>query len=648
MLTASLFVAIASLAPGGVSSELRNTVDLALRQQLLTSGQTRTEIEQFVCKRAPACTAPASAADWTRDADALRRAVLEGVVYRGAPAEWREGSARIEWVGAIETGKGYRIRKLRYEAIPGFWIPALVYEPTGRTGKLPCVFNVNGHELLEGKAKAYEQMRSINLAKRGILSLHPEWINCGELRVDALDHNASAYLDLCGVSGLSIFYQAMKRGLDTLLSLPNADAERVAMTGLSGGGWQTILLSALDTRIKLAAPDAGYTGIAERARNISNVGDIEQAPPDFVATTDYAGLTALLAPRPALLLYNAQDDCCFGAALARAAVYEPVVGFYTLFNKDGDFVFHTNEDPGNHNYDRDNREQFYRFYNRHFLPESDWADSDISSDGEIKTLDELRVGVPAGNATFYSIADGLLAKRPGAAPADPRAGLRELLRFKPLQVDDAARVDERTATGVRIALYRLRVGPWTVPAAVIEPEGAPPVSTRIIFADRGKFRAQALVTDQWDAHARVVVIDPLLMGECNELRDRPHQYAMLIATIGERPLGIQVSQVLAVTDWVRNTYGAGPVSLAGQGWNAGIAALAAGALAPAPYEVVSAQGAPTSLKVVIQKRVRYEDVPALFCFGILEAFDVAQLRALCQAGAVEVSNSDDAPKTQDR
>src|SRR5262249_14900902 len=151
-----------------------------------------------------------------------------------------------------------------YECLPGLWIPALLYEPemlaeakAASDRNVPVVLNVNGHDP-NGKAAEYKQIRCINLAKRGLLALNIEWFGMGQLRHADLAHTKMNQLDLCGSSGIAPFYLAMSKGIDLLLKHPHADPQRVAVAGLSGGGWQTIFISGLDSRVTLANPVAGY------------------------------------------------------------------------------------------------------------------------------------------------------------------------------------------------------------------------------------------------------------------------------------------------------------------------------------------------------------------------------------------------------
>jgi hypothetical protein len=153
-------------------------------------------------------------------------------------------------------------------------------------------------------------------AKRGIIVLNCEYLGMGQLGSDTYLHYCANQLDLCGTSAVSPFYLCMKRSLDLLLSLPHADPERVAVSGLSGGGWQTIFISGLDERVTLANPVAGYSSFLTRARYPSDLGDTEQTPCDMATVLDYKHLTAMRAPRPTLLTYNSKDDCCFASGHA--------------------------------------------------------------------------------------------------------------------------------------------------------------------------------------------------------------------------------------------------------------------------------------------------------------------------------------------
>src|SRR5262249_12389309 len=182
-----------------------------------------------------------------------------------------------EWLDTIAGGPGYTIRKFRYEALPGMWIPGLLYLPEKLEGRVPLALNVNGHAP-EGKAVNYKQLRSINLAKRGLLVLNVEWFGMGQLRTSGFAHGRMNQLDLCGASGLAPFYLALERALDVGLALEHADPKRVVVSGLSGGGWQTILISSLDERVTLANPVAGYGGVGSRIA-ISATGGGREGPP---------------------------------------------------------------------------------------------------------------------------------------------------------------------------------------------------------------------------------------------------------------------------------------------------------------------------------------------------------------------------------
>ena len=102
--------------------------------------------------------------------------MLRDVVFHGWPADWVNSPPKFEEVAVIETGDGYKLRKLRYEIVPGFYSTAILYEPDHLDGKVPAILNVNGHERPLGKAAEYKQKRCINYAKRGIMALNIEWL----------------------------------------------------------------------------------------------------------------------------------------------------------------------------------------------------------------------------------------------------------------------------------------------------------------------------------------------------------------------------------------------------------------------------------------------------------------------------------------
>ena len=164
------------------------------------------------------------------------------------------------------------------------------------------------------------------------------------------------------------------------MSLENTDPERVAVTGLSGGGWQTIVISSLDTRVKLSSPVAGYSSFRTRAWQPKDLGDSEQTPSDLGTICDYTHLTAMVAPRPLLLQYNSKDNCCFESGYVLPLLLDAALPVYRVLGKDYAIRWHVNDDPGTHNYERDNREAFYRMVRDFFLPDAKFDATEIPSD----------------------------------------------------------------------------------------------------------------------------------------------------------------------------------------------------------------------------------------------------------------------------
>jgi dienelactone hydrolase len=606
------------------------------------------EVEQFLLQRVPALEIPNSREAWLEYAAALRRQFLNEVVFDGVPEAWRASDLQVVWGATIDMGR-YKIRKLRYEALPGLWIPALLYEPAGDARGLPAVLNVNGHVGPPGKASEYEQIRCINLAQRGMLALHPEWFACGELIGPEYSHGNIAYLDLLGVRGVSVFYLAIKRAVDVLDAHPRSDRTRLAMTGLSGGGWQTAFLSALDERIALIAPVAGYGSMTSRITAPPDLGDLEQAPIDLLTVADYSHLTALFAPRPALLTYNAKDECCFLPEHTLPGIYDAVLPVYQLFDAGHAFEYHINDDPGTHNYELDNRLQFYRFINEHFLDTDARIAEEIPYDGELFAPEDLYVGVPEGNVTLVSLAAQVLAQRerpPMPAAGDSGFGAwqarrRDLLSrlTKPLSMTFAVVSEERTAgNGIERTNYVLKSADWSMGAVYLEPQAATPGTLRLVFGDAGAAALEDTIARVLEQGDPVLVFDPLFMGRNNPHDPKNHTFAMAVNAAGERALGVQAGQIAALCQWARAAFEAETVQVHATGLNAALAALVACNSVPGAIDGIAIADVPDSLGLLIEERIPYSRFPAVYCYGLLKHFDIPDLAALCHPAAVVVAS----------
>jgi dienelactone hydrolase len=638
---------------GTLSAAEPSQLETFLARPIFDADQALIDVQLYCVGRIPRMPAVCSADEWAQKAGQLRESVLRDVVYRGKAIHWRDAPAQVQWLDSIEGGPGYRIRKLRYEILPGMWTAALLYEPEKLEGKVPVILNVNGHSP-EGKEYHPKQLRCINQAKRGMLALNVEWLGMGQLRTEGFQHYRMNQLDLCGTSGLAPFYLAMKRGLDILLELEHADPERLAVTGLSGGGWQTITISSLDPRVKLSVPVAGYSSFVTRTEHLKDLGDSEQTPCDLATIVDYTHLTAMMAPRPTLLIYNQDDNCCFEAKYALQPLVDAAAPIFDLFGRTDYLRSHINYDPGTHNYEQDNREALYRMLRDHFYEgSSEFNAGEIPSEDEIKTADELFVELPGKNEDFNTLALALAKTLPVGAelPADPQAATRwresrrhqlaELIRFKSYEIE-AAEIDKQPCGDLTVRGWKLTCGPWNLPCVGIDPEEAR--ATAVLIGDEGYEKLAADAERLANDDHCVLMLD--LTGVGKSAPSKSMLFSLLTAAIGDRPLGIEAGQLAAAARWAAGANEGKPVRLVAVGPRMGVTALVAAAQETEAIECVELAGALGSLKEILENNRGVDQLPELFCFGLLEAFDIKQIAALVAPRKIVLREPSDRAKQE--
>ncbi len=611
------------LSAAATYAQQPSALDLLLSHLVLDPQQAQVEQQAYTASRVPLLPTFTSAADWTRYADRLRADILSKVVLRGAVAEWAKAPLKVEWADTIQ-GDGYKVKKLRFEVAPGFWLPALLYEPDQITAKTPVVLNVNGHEGV-GVATSYIQQRCINLAKRGIIALNPEWIGMGQMKSDAdQSHYKLNQLDLCGTSGVGVFYLSLTRSLDLLLQRPNADPSRVAVTGLSGGGWQTIFLSSLDTRVKVAMPVAGYSSFVTRSQWPDlDLGDSEQTPQDLASIADYTHLTALMAPRAIQITHNAKDNCCFRADYAPGPLLQASRQVYPLLGAANKLRYHFNYSNG-HNYDKDNREALYRLLRDEFYPGSTtFPLAEIPSESEVRTVEQLKVAMPVEQGNLHTLAMRVCASLPQQKRPPTEQAIRHFLK-SPTYRAEAVPMGSDEQDGVKAKYWKLQLGnEWTL--AATELEGPQPRQTVLLTGDAGKAKQSLLVRKLLDDGNRVVLLDTLGMGEANGGK-RDFLFQVLISGLGERPLAINAAQINAVARWLIEDRKF-PTRLITEGPRMGVVGLVALATNRNLIQEIEMHNGLGSLHQVIENNWTVEKYPEQFAFGLLQQFDLRQLVA---------------------
>lgn len=115
-------------------------------------------------------------------------------------------------------------------------------------------------------------------------------------------------LNWAGTTWAGVNYGDDSRCVDYLLSRKEVDPERIGCTGLSGGGWRTNIVAALEPRIK-AAVSVGWmtTGDAQQIYNVSGAIGTFALLPGVWNRIDIPDLIAMAAPKAVMVVSMTVD-----------------------------------------------------------------------------------------------------------------------------------------------------------------------------------------------------------------------------------------------------------------------------------------------------------------------------------------------------
>ena len=483
-------------------------------------------------------------------------------------------------VGTIDRD-GYAIDRVVLETHPSFFLAANLYRPTTPGGKRPVVLCPHGH-WDEGRVNVDVQSRCVRLAQLGCIVLMYDMVGFADGK--PFGH---AFLDdrlnRWGMSLPGLQTWNSIRALDWLLARPDVDPARVGITGESGGGTQTFLLSAIDSRIKVSAPvvmvSDGFQG-----------GCVCENGAGLRLGTDNVEFAALTAPRP-MKLVGASGDWT-------ARTLTNALPTLQLVYAHSGATHHLDAEVFNfpHNYNQTSRNAVYAFLAKWLLG---IGDPDTTREGTLKVEDPKDLYVfndrnpypsdartPAQlEADLIGVAARQLDKlEPGTLVAPweaSRALLNTSLRVRvglenPAPRQTLAREVRRvTRDGLTIVHFVVgrRAQGESIPVVRLIPENFNGRST-VIFTARGKAdltnpdgsptpMARALL----DRGQSVVGFDPLLVGESFDPASNSAQRPQTVYFDCYNPsLAADRAQDLAsVVSWTRALADVREVNLVGHG-----------------------------------------------------------------------------------
>ena len=271
--------------------------------------------------------------DWTAKRSEYRRQLQEMLGLWPMP---ERTDLKPVVTGAI-TNDEFTVEKISFQASPGLYCTANLFVPKNLSKPAPTILYECGHirSVTNGVSlgnKGFYQTDGAWFARNGYVCFVLDTVLAGEIQgihTGTRDRglwwwNSRGYTP----AGVEAWFGI--RALDYLCTRPEVDTNRFGITGHSGGGAYSWTVTALDDRIKAAAPLAGMADV--QSHILDGVIDSHCDCNFFINIYrwDFPQLAALAAPRP-LLIGGTDTDQLFHLDNTER-IYEKVRRIYQLYD----------------------------------------------------------------------------------------------------------------------------------------------------------------------------------------------------------------------------------------------------------------------------------------------------------------------------
>ena len=327
---------------------------------------------------------------------------------------------------------GLLIERLWFQSQPGLYVTANLYLPDEAAGPLPAVLYLPGHAA-NGKANEPYQVICQCLARKGYAVLNIDPVGQGERGPYYAPGNNHECQGIQGFLPRDLnpmyFIHDGVRAIDYLQGRPEVDGARIAVTGISGGGVQTMMLASYDRRVTGAVAMGSVVQMECLLwSSYDPDGTFDDGIREHGCTT--ADLVACIAPR-GFVIQNGAHDPGFPVGSGQR-VYRDVKGVWAAFGAEDQLACDA-PDAG-HEVNRAMRRNVYRWLNR-------WLDNESAGldDPPFEVLDERDLQVTASGLVDTDFADSESVWSLRRAIVERQAGALERRRLEALASPARAR-----------------------------------------------------------------------------------------------------------------------------------------------------------------------------------------------------------------